>query len=166
MNTEILNAIKQALLLEAKGKAMYLEVANKTQNQDVKRIFIIMANEEQLHIEYLSEQFKSYTKSGTFIKQKFISENEDSIANLVLNPEIKNQMNAVGFEAAAISAAIIMETRAIEVYRDFAKNSNNEEEKNLFIWLSEWENSHLQLLIKLDSELTEKIWFDNQFWPF
>lgn len=166
MNNEALKTIKQAILMEAKGKALYMEVATKTQSEEVKKIFETMAAEEQTHIDYLSEQYKSFNSKGSFIKQEFISENEENISNLVLNPEIKNQISAAGFEAAAISAAINMENRAIEVYRDFANKSNNEEEKALFNWLANWENSHLELLIKLDKELTDKIWFDNQFWPF
>lgn len=166
MNNDALNTIKQAILMEAKGKSLYLEVAAKTESQDVRNIFETMAAEEQTHIDYLSEQYKSFTSKGTFQKQTFKTENEENIANLVLNPDIKNQISAAGFEAAAISAAINMEKTAIEVYRDFAKKSNNEEEKALFTWLAEWENSHLDLLVKLDKELTEKIWFDNQFWPF
>lgn len=166
MNNDALNTIKQAILMEAKGKSLYLEVAAKTESQDVRDIFETMAAEEQTHIDYLSEQYKSFTSKGTFLKQTFKTENEENIANLVLNPDIKNQISAADFEAAAISAAINMEKKAIEVYSDFAKKSNNEEEKALFTWLAEWENSHLELLVKLDKELTEKIWFDNKFWPF
>ena len=46
MNNDALNTIKQAILMEAKGKSLYLEVAAKTESQDVRNIFETMAAEE------------------------------------------------------------------------------------------------------------------------
>lgn len=153
--------------MESRGKALYLEVAEKTKSPDVKHIFELMAAEEQTHIEYLSEQYKSFSKDQTFMKQEFQnSDTDDTIAKLILNPSIKEQISGAGFEAAAISAAIDMETKAIEIYSKWAKESSDNNEKALFEWLADWEKSHYEMLIKLDKELTEKVWFDNQFWPF
>jgi rubrerythrin len=39
-------------------------------------------------------------------------------------------------------------------------------EKKLFNWLADWEKGHLKILNDLDNDLKEKIWYDNQFWPF
>lgn len=167
MENQALNIIKKAILMEARGKALYMEVAEKTQSPDVKKIFELMAAEEQTHIEYLSEQYKSFSKDKTFIKQDFQqTDTDDTIAKLVLNPAIKEQISGAGFESAAITAAIDMETKAIEVYSKWAKESTDPNEKALFEWLADWEKTHYEMLIKLDKELTEKIWFDNQFWPF
>ena len=126
-----------------------------------------MVAEEQTHIEYLSEQYKSFSKDKTFVKQDFANtDTDDTIAKLILNPAIKEQISGAGFESAAITAAIDMETKAIEIYTKWANESTDENEKALFQWLADWEKSHYEMLIKLDKELTEKIWFDNQFWPF
>jgi len=126
-----------------------------------------MVAEEQTHIEFLSEQYKSFAKDKTFVKQDLQnSETDETIAKLILNPSIKQQISGAGFEAAAITAAIDMETKAIEIYNKWAEEATDENEKALFKWLAEWEKSHYEMLLKLDKELTEQIWFDNQFWPF
>ncbi len=167
MENQALNIIKKAILMEARGKALYQEVADKTSSPDVKKIFELMVAEEQTHIEYLSEQYKSFSKDKTFVKQDFANtDTDDTIAKLILNPAIKEQISGAGFESAAITAAIDMETKAIEIYTKWANESTDENEKALFQWLADWEKSHYEMLIKLDKELTEKIWFDNQFWPF
>ena len=167
MENQALNIIKKAILMEAKGKALYQQVAEKTSSPDVKKIFELMAAEEQTHIDYLSEQYKSFSKDKSFVKQSFSnSDTDDTIAKMILDPAIKEQISGAGFEAAAITAAIDMETKAIEVYSKWAAESADENEKALFTWLAEWEKSHYEMLMKLDKELTEKIWFDNQFWPF
>jgi len=166
MENKALEIIKKAILMESRGKALYMEVANKTTSADVKKIFELMAAEEQTHIEYLSEQYKNFSKYGTFVKQDLHVQEEESIATLILNPAVKEQISGAGFEAAAIGAAIDMETKAIEVYSKWAEECTDANEKALFTWLADWEKSHYEMLIKLDKELTEKVWFDNQFWPF
>jgi rubrerythrin len=85
---------------------------------------------------------------------------------MILSEEVKKNISSAGYEAAAIAAAIDMEKRAIEVYGEQAKTAADPAERSLFAWLSDWEKGHLKILSDLDNELKEKIWFDNQFWPF
>ena len=75
-------------------------------------------------------------------------------------------ISAAGFEAAAISAAISMEERAIKLYSESTKIASEPEAKDFYEWLSQWERKHLSLLLDIDKALREKIWYDNQFWPF
>jgi rubrerythrin len=79
---------------------------------------------------------------------------------------MKNKISAAGYEAAAISAAIDMEKKAIEVYSNQAEISTDPNEKKLYNWLADWEKGHLKILSDLDNELRDKIWYDNHFWPF
>lgn len=166
-NKNLLDALKTAILMEKRGQALYEEVASKTSDPDVKKIFSIMAEEENLHAKMLGEQFKNFSEHKEFIKQNLSASSADKeIADLILNGNITKNIHAAGFEAAAIGAAIDMETKSIEVYRKRAEISTDPEEKALFFWLADWEGSHYELLLKLDNELKEKIWADNQFWPF
>lgn len=162
--TEIL---KMAILMEHRGKAFYKKVAEQTDNEEVKNIFNIMADEEQVHIDFLSEQFSYYQKNDRLNPEKLsLAQAEDSIANTILSKDLKEKLSAAGYEAAAISAAIDMEKKAIAVYSERAANASDQNEKELYTWLSNWENDHLQILAQLDKELMEKVWFDNSFWPF
>ena len=83
-----------------------------------------------------------------------------------MNQKIKEKISAAGFEAAAISAAISMEKQAVKLYTESAQTTSDPEAKALYEWLSRWEREHLSLLLDIDKSLREKIWFDNQFWPF
>jgi basic membrane lipoprotein Med (substrate-binding protein (PBP1-ABC) superfamily) len=125
-----------------------------------------MASEESIHIKFLSEQFLSFEKNQEFTCPNLPDQAADSIANMILSEEVKQKIAAAGFEAAAISAAIDMEKKAIEVYSKQAEITADPNEKKLFNWLSDWEKGHLKILNDLDNELKEKIWYDNQFWPF
>lgn len=48
-------------------------------------------------------------------------ETRDEVATEVLTTEMKKQISAAGFEAAAISAAIDFETKAVELYSSRAE---------------------------------------------
>jgi rubrerythrin len=84
----------------------------------------------------------------------------------VLNEGMKSQITAASYEAAAISAAIDFESKAIEYYSKMAAQATDPNEKEMFIWLTDWERGHHDVLFKMNQELMEKIWNDNQFWPF
>ncbi len=161
-----IDILKQAILLEKRGYAFYNKVAEQTQDPDIKNIFTIMANEETVHVRFLSEQFSNYDKNHEFLKVPLPDLANEAITNLVLTEEIKKKIAVAGFEGAAISAAIDMEKRAIEIYSKQAEIATDPNEKALYAWLADWEKSHLKILSDLDNELKEKIWFDNQFWPF
>jgi len=161
-----LEILKQAILLERRGKAFYQKVAESTENKEIRDVFETMAAEEQKHITTLSEQFKSYRQEKKFIPGGHNYTDIGSVASKVLTREIKDKISAAGFEAAAISAAISMEENAIKLYSESAKTTSDPEAKALYEWLSRWEREHLGLLLDIDKALRKKIWFDNQFWPF
>jgi rubrerythrin len=162
--TEIL---KMAILMEHRGRAFYKKVAEQTENEEVKNIFNIMADEEQTHIAFLSNQFAYYQKNAKLNPDKVsLNQADESIAKTILSSDLKKKLSAAGYEAAAISAAIDMEKKAIAVYSERAANATDQSEKELYSWLANWENDHLQILAQLDRELLEQVWNDNSFWPF
>jgi rubrerythrin len=165
-NTKTLEILKQAILLETRGKAFYSNVAKQSNDADVKKIFEIMAEEEDQHIKFLSDQFKRFKENKGFDSTNLPNDVlEDNTTEQILSERIKQNITAASFEAAAISAAIDMENRAIAVYAERAENASADDERNFYKWLAEWERGHHKLLYQLDTELKERIWNDNNFWP-
>lgn len=161
-----LDILKNAILLEKRGRAYYSQVADSTNNSAVKEFFQTMADEEKHHEKILAEQFRHYQQSGTFKALEY----EDAAASAadakVLTGQLKEQIAAADFEAAAVAAAMALEKNAIELYGRRARDAADPEEKALYQWLRDWEKTHLDLLAQTERELTEGIWFDNSFWPF
>lgn len=165
-NTAI-NILKEAILLERRGKAFYSSVAEKTDNESARKIFEMMADEEEEHIQFLSKQFVNYEKTQKFLKPAgHIESPEGEIAMRVLTNSMKKEINAASFEAAAISAAMDFETRAVKVYSDRAAEATDPNEKALYEMLADWEKSHQHFLHEINEELKADIWNDNSFWPF
>ncbi|HLO92353.1 MAG TPA: ferritin family protein [Lentimicrobium sp.] len=164
MDTKAIDILKTAILMERRGSAFYSTVAEQTQIEEVKKIFNMMADEERLHIKFLSDLYLNYTKGEPI--EKFPPVFPNGVSEMILTEELKKQISAAGYEAAAISAAIDMETKAIEVYTRRAMETTEENEKHLYMFLAEWEQGHHKILHELNEALKEEVWYDNHFWPF
>jgi rubrerythrin len=161
-----IDILKRAILLEKRGQAFYDKLARQASVDAVKRFFETMAAEEGNHIRILSEQFKAYQDNNQFNAAEFDEHQESGIASEVLSKEIKSEISAADYEAAAISAAMSMEEHAVKLYSGRAAAATDPTEKALYSWLAKWETQHLNFLADIDRELTEDIWHDQSFWPF
>ncbi|GAB4319942.1 MAG: hypothetical protein Kow00127_12240 [Bacteroidales bacterium] len=159
--------LKEAILLEKRGKAFYTTAAEQSKSQAAKKIFKMMAEEEEEHIKFLAKQFKAYHQDHKFTPPEKPAEdpNEETVVR-ILTEEIKKEISAAGFEAAAISAAMDFETRAVKIYSERAEEATDPEEKATYRMLAEWESGHHKLLHRLNEDLKEQVWNDNNFWPF
>ena len=165
-NDKTTDILKSAILMEKRGQAFYEKVAQQTSGDAVKQFFEMMADEEKNHIRILSEQFKAYQDNKEFNAAQFDDHLESGIDAQILSRDIKSEISAAAFEAAAITAAMAMEENAIKLYSDRAAAATDPNEKALYNWLAKWETQHLNFLADIDRGLTEDIWYDQSFWPF
>jgi rubrerythrin len=100
------------------------------------------------------------------MKNEAAGDVDDSTVMQILSEEIKSQVDAAGFEAAAISAAMDFETRAVQIYSERAESATDPHEKEMYHMLADWEKGHHHWLHKINEDLKEQIWYDNNFWPF
>jgi rubrerythrin len=166
MGKSSVDILKEAILLERRGKAFYTTAARQTQSEAARKIFDMMAAEEDEHINFLSKQFAYYEKNKEFMKVNEGADADDATVMAILSDEIKKQINAASFEAAAISAAMDFETRAVQIYSDRAQTATDQNEKDMYQMLADWEKGHHFWLHKINEDLKEQIWYDNNFWPF
>ena len=159
--------LKEAILLEQRGKAFYSTVASQTKSEAVRKVFSMMADEEDQHITYLSRQFSHYEKHRTFVENAPHTEDpSEEVVMQVLSSEMRDQISAASFEAAAIGAAMDFETRAVNLYAGRAESATDENERETYRMLAEWERGHHKWLLRIDKDLREQVWYDNSFWPF
>ena len=161
-----IDILKEAILLEKRGRAFYQRVAEQSTHAAVKAFFETMAGEEARHIEILESQFAAYVRDQHFEPLAVQDQQNQPADQLVLSDELKTQIAAADFEAAAISAAMLMEERAIALYGQRAEKAQEPDEATLYRWLAGWERGHLSYLARLDRDIKESIWNDQQFWPF
>jgi rubrerythrin len=159
--------LKEAILLEKRGKAFYSSVAEQSKSQAAKKIFTMMAEEEDEHIRFLSKQFKAFNQDHKFVKPDEHREDPDEATAIqILSEEVKKEISAASFEAAAIASAMDFETRAVKIYSERAKEASDPLERETYDMLAKWESGHHKLLHQLNEDLKEQVWNDNSFWPF
>ncbi|MFN2436946.1 MAG: ferritin family protein [Desulfotignum sp.] len=164
--TNTLNILKNAFLMELQGKSLYETARDKAEDAAVKDFFDGLAQEELEHMSILETQFKSIMKSGKFAAGSYETDGAAQTRPAILSQDLKNKINAAGFEATAITAAVGFEQKAVKLYGERAETTTDPEEKKLYQWLSAWEQTHLKKLLTLQEDLNQRIWEDNSFWPF
>ncbi len=160
-----LTILKSAILMERKGRCLYLTAMDQAEEDAVKTFFRELADDELEHVAILEKQFKAYMKDGKFVAGDFENDGSAAGAPDILNESIAARINAAGFEATAITAAIGFEERAVKAYAEQAEKTDDPEEKKLYKWLSVWEKTHLKKLMALEESLMQNVWQDNSFWP-
>lgn len=160
--------LKNALLLERRGKAFYGQVANQAADPAVREFFQRMAEEEEEHVRVLSEQYRAYQSRGGFlpagpgVSSTAPAPGADAA---VLGERLARAIAAASYEAAAVAAAMSLERNAIRLYGERAQAATDPEERALYRWLADWEAEHLEFLSRVDRQVTEAAWNDNRFWP-
>lgn len=164
MTDKRLDIVKGALLLEHKGKALYESVAAATKIEGVKELFKMLVREEAKHIELLTKQYSRILK-GESPDASELEKEDATVTAEIMSDDVVKEVHGAGYEAAVISAALEFEKNAVNFYSRQAEEAESEGEQKLFRWLVRWEKTHMMMLAKLDNELKEQIWYDNQFWP-
>lgn len=138
-----MNSIDYALKLELDGKAYYEKQAELSDDPRVKKIFEMLAGDEERHHKIISG-FKSekygYKTTDTFKTTKNIF--SDMIA--------KNEKFNVGISTLEVyRKAIEMEEESVRLYSDYAEKAEIPEEKKVLGKLAEEEKKHRVVLENL-----------------
>ena len=165
MAKSVTDILKEAILLEMRGKEFYKNVAEKSENKATKEFFEMMSKEEDEHIEFLKKQYKYYENNKSFTVPIEPDEDDEAVVQ-ILTDKIKKEINAASFEAAAINSAIDFETKAVKIYSDRAKEATDPNERETYEMLARWEVGHQKFLHEINEDLKEEIWNDHNFWAF
>ncbi len=160
-----LDILKKAFLLEQQGKNLYETARDQASAEEVKAFFQELAHDELEHMAIIEKQLKSIMKTGNFISGDYQIKDTDAATSDILDTALIDKINAASFESTAITAAVSFEEKAVKLYAQRAKESNDPEEKKIYSWLSAWESTHLKKLIAVQEALMEKVWNDNNCWP-
>lgn len=161
----MIKAIKDALMVEVKGQQLYNHAAKETKDAAARAMFEMLARDEDDHVNILTVQYKSLLKDGKIDLNAIDPAEVDHGSQNVVNDEFKKSIKRGNFEMAIISIGCDLENKAITYYREQAAKTEDADLKQLFTWLAEWEDGHLEQLLELEKIYQDAYWADQGFSP-
>ncbi len=165
MDKEALSAVKIALSLEREEADYYRLAASKTQNPRGKKVFQLLAEEEEKHLEALKKQVESVEGKNTWLSDeelfdKLVCKTLKRTKPCDLIPDSPGS-DSDGIQA--LEKAIEIEKKSIEFYERAACDIKHDSASKMFHFLIESEKEHLrELEIQLTFLSSQGIWYDNE----
>ncbi|MCP4570911.1 MAG: ferritin family protein [bacterium] len=162
---EMIKAIKDAVMVEIKGQQLYHHAATKTDDPQARAMFEMLAKDEDDHVNILMNQYKHLMQEGKIDLADVHPGEVDHGSNPVINDDFKKALQRGEFEMAIIGIGCDLERRAIAYYTEQAAKAEDAGLKQLFTWLVEWEDGHLEQLMELEKIYQDAYWADQGFSP-
>ena len=167
MNEERLQSIlEKALKAERDGFALYSMAAERAEDPGAREMFERLAQDEKHHHETLQKQYMSlHGGKGWRMDLPLEMLGDDLDLSEVFSAGFRERIQGKHVEASALSIGLLLERNAIAFYSKLAEEAETDALKAFFRQLADWEDTHFQLLLRLDEDLKEDYWTKNRFAP-
>jgi len=167
MHDDIREVLKKAYQIEVDGYTFYSMAADRAEKPAVQELFDKLARDEVQHKAYLQSVMGSYEDKGI---EAFNIHRRDpdlkAFTNTIYTDGFKEQARGADFEMGVLSIGMTLETRAIQYFTGAAKSASEDEVRDFYQFLADWEKGHLEALQKLYGGVREDHWADGGFSPF
>ncbi len=162
MESNEIKILKTAILNEIEGEKFYKRAARETIDNDSKKAFLYLAEDEQKHQGMLRDMLNQLAADKEIDPDKLKVQGTPSPQIFPIAPA-RGTENAM--EISAFHIAIMMEKASIDYYRQAAAQTGLPEAKQLYLNLADWEVTHLDSMEKIYDALTEDWWDRQSFSP-
>lgn len=155
-------AIKTAIELEAEVRDIYRGATKRTADPVGKRIYGVLADEEQNHLSYLRGKLKEWKEAGTITVERLDTSipSEEVIRAGIGTLEANRTDTEKGGELQMLSKAFEVEVKTTEFYRRMVRELHQEGQE-LFAPFVAIEEGHLALVrAEIDFLSKTGYWFD------
>ncbi len=162
MTTE--EAIRTAIDVEEDVRDLYMRAAEATDDPTGKRIFSVMGEEEQGHVDYLKHRLDELSRTGhvTLAELETILPSPEKIASATEGLDATMEKKERGGELGMLRKALEAERKTSEFYSDLVAQLPAEG-KALFARFVEIEDGHLAIVqAEIDRLTGHGTWFDFQ----
>ena len=167
MHEDIREVLKKAYQIEVDGYTFYSMVADRAEKPAVQELFDKLARDEVQHKAYIQSVIGSYEDNGV---EAFAIHRRDpdlkAFTDTIYTEAFKAQARDADFEMGVLSIGMTLETRAIQYFSGAAKSASEDEVRDFYQFLADWEKGHLDALQKLYGGVREDYWADGGFSPF
>ncbi len=156
-----LEILQSAMNMEKDGREFYLKAAQDSKSSLAKNLFEVLAKEELVHQEVISEIYESLKAGNEWPDVQITrvhSENAENIFSAALKDP--QQQKAASDDLEAVNIALEMEENSFKLYSERAKESDNPAEAKFYQALAHEEQKHVVSLRNTEEYLTDpEGWF-------
>lgn len=159
--TDSLKALKTAIEVEDNGLETFLKFAKKTKDETGKNMFIQLALDEHSHRQILQQQLDKLMTGKKWETVEIPQSVVEQISPKIRAKQQRTRGESGLAEIDALNVALDLERKAAKFFRDQAELFPEQEAKDLFLRLAEWEDTHFDIIqAELDSINNTGFWFD------
>jgi rubrerythrin len=157
-----IQALETALQMEIEGKEFYHKTGQASHNPLAKKLFLRLAEEEDVHIEKVNEIYEIIKSKAGWPERETTFKHEKSLRSVFreaiegMDREVKTSSS----EIEAIKVAMNMEDRSYSFYRSRDEEAVSSAEKSFYQALTAEEREHYLTLLDSYEYLTDpQSWF-------
>lgn len=155
-------AIKTAIEYETKVRDVYKKAVNNTKDETGKRVFGLLAKEEQYHLDYLNKRLSEWKNNGVVkvVKLQTTIPSQEKIEEGVWKLSDKMMTKDFSDEILMLRKALQVETETSDFYERMVDELDGDGKK-LFTNFLDIERSHRSLVqAEIDHLQGRGYWFD------
>jgi rubrerythrin len=155
-------AIKTAIEFEENVRDVYFHARDNAVNDVGKRVFKVLADEEQRHVDYLNHKLEQLEETGRVDSEDLETAipSPEKISEGVKNLENRLPSNDRDTETDMLKKALQVEVEASNFYKKMVDEMDTEG-RNFFCRFMEIEQGHVAIVqAELDSVMGNGFWFD------
>ena len=142
-------ALQQAIQMEIDGKEYYLKASEKTSNELGKKLLISLAAEEDIHRKAFEGIFEDIRQKRGWPRREFHVDGGRALRTVFANAieSLDRDVSPMPEELDAVQTAMAMENKTYDFYRERAKKSGYDAEKQFYEALATQEEEHHRVLL-------------------
>ena len=157
---DLASILKTAIEVEINGLNTFTKFADQTQDASGKRMFQQLAKDEEEHRTILEKQLKTLSEGGDWQDIQIPTSSVEKLIPAIRDKDKRTKGESGLGELQALNAALDLERKAAQFFRDKAAEVDNAQAKDLFLRLAEWEDAHFELIqAELDNIKNTGMWF-------
>lgn len=160
-----MNIYAYAMQMEVDGEKYYRELADQSSSRGLKRIFLLLADEEVKHYTVIERMSRRETNSPQLAQTEIL----DDVKNVFA--WMKDYEPALRIDTTAATKSFIkardIEKESERFYREQAGKVQYAEQREIFLWLAREEAKHFRIMeniLEFVSRPEPGNWLENAEW--
>lgn len=141
-----LAALRVAIQTEIDGHNFYQRCAGATEDENARRMFERLAQDEIMHLELLRNTMAMLQESGTWMEYRGMALDQVEGAPIFSRERVRQNLTAYTSDLSALRVAYLIEKDAVDFYTRAAGEVDSQEGRRMFAGLARMESAHLELL--------------------